>query len=337
LRYFSLFSGIGGFELGFPESWINVGYSEIDKYALAIYKYHFPEEINYGDATKINTNKIPEFDILASGFPCQAFSCAGKRMGFEDTRGTLFFEIARIIKEKRPQTILLENVRGLLSHARGRTFAVILSVLDELRYHVEWEVLNSKNYGVPQNRERVFIVGHSRGLVYGRPQVFPLGRDAKENLPSSQKEVGKDLSFALDSNYWKGPCELTLKKSRRQLIMATKRIYSTMTPYKNTKSQHGRRSKDDNEPMFTLTSDQAHIHGVTIEDEECYSIRRLTPIECERLQGFPDNWTKYGISAAGEKIEISDRQRYKTLGNAVTVNVIKAISEKMEAVLSKSE
>lgn len=178
MKYFSTFSGIAGFELGIekacPEA-VCVGYSEIDKYADAIYKYHFKEVKNYGDITKINEYELPDFDLLVGGFPCQAFSIAGKRRGFEDTRGTLFFDLARILQAKRPRLFIFENVKGLLSHDGGNTFRTIVTTLDELGYDVQWQVLNSKNFGVPQNRERIIIVGNLRGTP--RPEVFPIGLD----------------------------------------------------------------------------------------------------------------------------------------------------------------
>lgn len=158
---------------GFELSAECVGFSEIDKYAVAIYQKHFPTHKNFGDATRIVPEDIPDFDFLCGGFPCQAFSIAGKRGGFEDTRGTLFFEIARIARVKRPKLLLLENVKGLLSHDSGRTFGTILATLSDMGYFCEWQVLNSKDFGVPQNRERVFIVGHLGGGS-GR-KVFPVG------------------------------------------------------------------------------------------------------------------------------------------------------------------
>ena len=173
MKYLSLFSGIGGFELGIQQVYeqnnkikskeqsekvlcstdrstpLCIGYSEIDKYAIQIYEKHFKHK-NYGDITKINPKELPDFDLVVGGFPCQSFSIAGKRLGFNDTRGTLFFDIARIIKEKRPKYLLLENVKGLLSHDNGNTFRTILSTIDELGYDFQWQVLNSKNFGVPQ-------------------------------------------------------------------------------------------------------------------------------------------------------------------------------------------
>ena len=138
-----------------------IGYSEIDKYAIQIYEKHFNHK-NYGSITDINAAELPDFDLICGGFPCQSFSIAGKRRGFDDTRGTLFFDICRIIKKKQPRLILLENVKGLLSHDQGRTFRTIITKIDELGYDCQWQVLNSKNFGVPQNRERVFIIGHLR-------------------------------------------------------------------------------------------------------------------------------------------------------------------------------
>jgi DNA (cytosine-5)-methyltransferase 1 len=181
MKYFSMFSGIGGFEIPLQElGWECVGFSEIDKYAVSIYRNHFPTHNNFGDATKIIPSELPDFDLLCGGFPCQAFSVAGKRQGFDDTRGTLFFDIARILREKRPRLLLLENVKGLLSHDSGRTFKVIITTLAELGYDCQWQVLNAKDFGVPQNRERVFIVGHLRGTT--RPEVFPIGKTSSSNM-----------------------------------------------------------------------------------------------------------------------------------------------------------
>ena len=231
-----------------------IGYSEIDKYAIQVYEKHFKHK-NFGDITKIKEDELPDFDLLVGGFPCQAFSIAGKRKGFEDTRGTLFFDIARILRAKQPRLFLLENVKGLLSHDSGRTFKTIVSTLTELGYDLQWQVLNSKNFGVPQNRERVFIVGHLRGT--SRPKVFPFGENG-------ERDIKKQLS--------------------------------------RKKTNEGNNIEDDkSRGGYSLPR-----------------IRRLTPKECERLQGFPDNWTE----------GVSDTQRYKCLGNAVTVNVIKEIINK---------
>ena len=184
ITYLSLFSGIGGFEVGLENSKHSfkcIGYSEIDKYAKSIYQKNFPNHFDWGDAREIRTEELPDFDLLVGGFPCQAFSYAGLRRGFDDNRGTLFFEIARVLQDKRPQYFLLENVKGLLSHNKGKTFQTILEVLTDLGYTVKWSVLNSKDVGnVPQNRERVFIEGYSRTKCGGEVLSFP--RPCGENI-----------------------------------------------------------------------------------------------------------------------------------------------------------
>ena len=175
MKYFSTFSGVGGFEIAMPKDWECVGNSEIDKYASQVLKYHYPKIKNYGDITKIIASELPDFDLLVGGFPCQSFSIAGKRRGFDEARGTLFFDIARILTDKKPRNFILENVKGLLSHDGGATFTTIIRILSTMGYFVEWQVLNAKNFGVPQNRERVFIVGHLGGQP--RRKVFPIGED----------------------------------------------------------------------------------------------------------------------------------------------------------------
>ena len=317
MKYLSLFSGIGGFELGIDKAYENlqdifqseelefktkdsvklgqrgldtkptkrlgnpicVGYSEIDKYAIQVYEKHFKHK-NYGDITKINARDLPEFDLLVGGFPCQAFSIAGKRRGFDDTRGTLFFDIARILKEKKPRNFILENVKGLLSHDSGNTFKTIITTLAELGYCVEWQVLNAKNFGVPQNRERVFIVGHLGG--FGGRQVFPIresnGLDSKQD-----KELPEQVSNTLRTNYSSG-------FSNETYVGCLDANYA----------------KGDNRP--NNKSNRPRVY------DGC-KIRRLTPKECERLMGFEDGWTE----------GLSDTQRYKTLGNGVVSNVVAEI------------
>ena len=389
MRYFSMFSGIGGFELGIGKKGECIGYSEIDKHAITTYKKHFPTHKNYGDATTIKAEQLPDFDLLCGGFPCQSFSIAGKRMGFKDTRGTLFFDIARIIKVKRPRIVFLENVKGLLNHDEGRTFATILATLDELGYNAEWQVLNSKHYGVPQNRERVFIIGHLRGT--SSRQIFPItkgdGKSCEEltknmsqgyrvystkgvstTLASEAGGIGAktglyQISNSSDREFgFKEICPTLQARDYKE----PKLVRAVLTPNRPEKRQNGRRFKEEGEEMFTLTGQD--IHGVMIPEatkqgyaiaEEGDSInlsipesntrrgrvgkgiaqtidtgmmqhtlqgsriRRLTPTECERLQGFPDNWT------IG-----SDTQRYKQCGNAVTVNVIEAIVSALHTALT---
>ena len=301
-----------------------VGFSEIDKYATSIYKHHYPEHKNYGDATTIDAAELPDFNLLVGGFPCQAFSIAGKRAGFSDTRGTLFFEVARILKAKKPRLFLLENVRGLLSHDKGRTFQTIIGVLSDIGYRdIQWQVLNSKDVGVPQNRERVLITGHLGAR--GGYQVFPL-REGNSGVDEGREQQRYRLvSNAIDSSYYKGA------DGKRQLI----EIGNISDDQVDSRSS---RVYDADGIAVSLASTRGGLGAKTglyeAEFTDLFStqtlIRRLTPIECERLQGFPDNWT-----ATGENGEaISDSQRYKCTGNAVTTNVIEAIMTAILRVLS---
>ena len=176
IRFFDMFAGIGGFRSGLEAigGFECVGYCEIDKYAKQAYEaiYDTGGELYFDDARKIVPEQLPDFDLLVGGFPCQSFSIAGARKGFDDTRGTLFFEIARIAAVKKPKYLFLENVPGLLNHDKGRTFETILRTLDELGYDVCWQVLNSKNFGVPQSRNRVFIIGYNREKCAGEVLSF---------------------------------------------------------------------------------------------------------------------------------------------------------------------
>lgn len=176
IRYFDIFAGIGGFRSGLEKAggFKCVGYCEIDRYAKLAYEtlYDTETEVFYDDARKIKPEELPDFELMCGGFPCQSFSQAGKRLGFADSRGTLFFEIARIAAIKKPKYLLLENVPGLLSHDKGRTFAAILGALDELGYDVAWQMLNSADHYVAQSRKRVFIVGFLRSKCSGKVLSF---------------------------------------------------------------------------------------------------------------------------------------------------------------------
>lgn len=418
MRYFSMFSGIGtgekGIERAFSvrqiqqadgndgicrdaessggngESEIRfahcVGFSEIDRHAEAIYKYHYPDHRNYGDATGIICDGLPDFDFLIGGFPCQSFSIAGKRLGFEDTRGTLFFEIARILRDKRPSHFLLENVAGLLSHDNGNTFRVIVSTLTEMGYDTEWNVINSKDHGVPQNRERVFIVGHIRDRGCG--QVFSVG----DGDGGDSEEIRRERSLR-GRNKTDAGCLTTRginRFGRADLDNLIYPMHQTQIPIIGSTQNHQAWRNDGLSPTLTkamgegggqtpmilasrglprdgrneqqleprhdgltnsltsvekdnlviancLTPDAYLTRGERNRDENGRAvltsmhdrrIRRLTPRECEALQGLPPDYTKFG--RYGDEIkEVSDTQRYKGLGNAFTVNVIEAIITRM--------
>jgi DNA (cytosine-5)-methyltransferase 1 len=365
MKYLSLFSGIGGFELGIGPEHECVGFSEIDKYAVSVYHRHFYTHKNYGDITKIREDELSDFDFLVGGFPCQAFSIAGKRGGFNDTRGTLFFDIARILGAKRPRLFVLENVKGLLSHDGGRTFSTIIATLDELGYDTQWQVLNSKNHGVPQNRERVFIVGHLRGTR--RPEVFPFGesnpttmeqiigggqgnrvydtngvsstiasqaggRGAKTGLyaiggtQAHQKVRDDGISPTLTSAMGMGGGQTPpiIQKSPDYREDGSLRMFDKTSPTI-------RANMGDNHPMVAKTvrsGGRGSPHG-SKQNWDSYNvsggIRRLTPVECMRLQGFPDHWCDFGVDGNA----ISDTQKYKMAGNAVTVNVVRDIMSRL--------
>ncbi len=347
MKYFDTFSGIGGFALGIQKAhpdWECIGFSEIDKYAKQIYLKHLNHK-DYGNIRDIRSEDLPDFDLFCGGFPCQTFSIAGKRQGFKDiTRGTLFFEITRILSDKRPRYLLLENVKGLLTHDSGKTFTTILRVLTDIGYDLQWHVFNSKDYGVPQNRERVYIIGNLRGER--RPEIFSIGNSVEIHNESGEnkKEIYASTLTARQFSSWNGnyikqmnnpihsndrvynpegiaPTLNTMQGGNRQPFIALKTERTVEAKairnesMKNGKDWSPRQGKQlstrDDNLMNTITANWEINQALT----DGQKIRRLTPIECERLQGFPDNWTK----------GISDSQRYKCLGNAVTVNVVEYI------------
>lgn len=366
MKVFSTFTGIGGFEIGITNAFNNrpagaiektnsldnnstndksqhtrqsatfVGYSEIDRYAVSVYKKHFKGVKNYGDITKINAEELPDFDCLVGGFPCQAFSIAGKRHGFEDTRGTLFFDLARILRAKQPRLFVFENVKGLLSHDNGNTFRTIIATIDELGYDCQWQVLNSKDFGVPQNRERIIIVGHLRGTA--RPQVFPIPGANQQSI--SQSAEVRPNTQSVTATYYKGGKGSHIKQLN-QPTHSNDRVYDPegIAPTLNTmqggrrqpkilqdvrgikKSQNGKGFKYGDDAKVSYTVDTLATQGI----DDGQIVRRLTPLECERLQAFPDNWTKYDVNGN----LVSDTQRYKMAGNAVTTNVIQAVFERI--------
>jgi len=372
VRFIELFAGIGGFRLGLEKAgkFECVYANEFDKYAAQIYEKNFGEKPDTRDIREVSSEEIPDHELLTAGFPCQSFSVAGKRGGFADTRGTLFFEIARILRDKRPNYFLLENVKGLLSHESGKTFQTIIGVLTDIGYDLQWEVLNSKGFGVPQNRERVFIIGHLRTLP--RPKVFPIGRTnqkaleyitggginkwlkggknqsrnnsqgqrvyATSGVATTQSAQGggwgaktglytigmsrkhsrmRDGDFCtLDANYYKG----LANQERPAVAVAWSKSHRT------GKSESDRKRKNYGEieerlkigEFNTINTGEGGKSQSTQNFVSCaVGIRRLTPTECARLQGFPDDW--HG--------GVSDARAYKAYGNAVTVNVVEEIGK----------
>ena len=449
MNYLDLFSGIGGFHKGLTDAghefdW--VGFSEIDKYATSVYKKHYGEANELGDIKSIQLRGLPDkIELLTAGFPCQSFSIAGKRRGFNDTRGALFFEIARILRyfKEHKQAIpyfILENVKGLLSSENGQIFITIYGILTDLGYTVECQVLNTRWF-LPQNRERIFIIGCLREL--GRPQVFPIGESdeisTKRISPdgSGRKSSGESFNCLRGCGEMKIPmiqgvnnpsrgyeprkdglaCTIkagesgtknlvqigtigkggeamrvydsdgiartikdgggmgaktglyAIRDREKQIIHTNKSGMST--PHDEAcalrsgashnyqviavkgdlfSRKNPERQNRIGDTMFTLRNTVNHavmiqrphgfnkggekelpsLRGSAMEQNDFLkqntSIRRLTPVECERLQGFPDGWTKYGKD--GELI--SDTQRYKMCGNAVSVPVVKSVGVKLK-------
>ena len=403
-----MFAGIGGFRSGLTnvgDFFVPVGWCEIDRYAQRAYRalYDTGGELFFYDARTIDPYSLPDIDLICGGFPCQSFSLAGKRGGFEDSRGTLFFEIARIAAVKRPAYLFLENVPGLLSHDGGWTFATILGTLSDLGYDVVWQVLNSKDFGVPQSRKRVYIIGFLRDKCAGEilslretnaatlMQVVP-GREGNRiysprgvattlvsnaggfggktglydmSLPikvktkqgyqlaypgdsidlayptmnSRRGRVGEQIAHTVTPNPTQGyfcidmnpPPTLTDEarcitarqnsgishhKGEHSGVFEEVEPRAIMTPERLEVRQQGRRIKEPNEPMFTITVTDKH--GIL----RCGRVRRLTPRECWRLQGFTDDQFDKVIAEG-----IKDGQLYKMAGNAVSVPVITAIGQ----------
>ena len=404
MKFLDLFAGIGGFRLGMESAGHEcIGFCEIDKFARTSYKaiHDTTGEVEMHDITTISDEfirGIGSVDVICGGFPCQAFSIAGKRKGFEDTRGTLFFEIARFASILRPRYLFLENVKGLLNHEGGATFETILRALDELGYDVEWQVLNSKDY-VPQNRERVFIIGHLRGERTRK--VFPFERDDQSVVKLSRQQSSVNTITARYGEATGVGSYIVEGKQQKKIAIPV------LTPDRLEKRQNGRRFKENGEEMFTLTAQDRHgimiagnlpgnheqnsrvyktkgiaptlstmqgggqepkiivkeatakgyaealpgdsvnishpnsntrrgrvgkgIANTLLTGEEQavvtnnFRIRKLTPRECWRLQGFPD----WAFDKAKEVN--SDSQLYKQAGNSVTVPVIADIASRLES------
>ena len=378
MKFLDLFAGIGGFRLGMESAGHEcIGFCEIDKFARASYKaiHNTKGEIELHDITAVSDEfirGIGRVDIICGGFPCQAFSIAGNRRGFEDTRGTLFFEIARFASILRPKYLFLENVKGLLNHENGITFETIISTLDELGYDVEWQVLNSKDFGVPQNRERVFIIGHLRGER--TRNIFPFSGESEQSdhqppkieiigntkNPSGTRKGTRSVVYGsggvvgtLTATDYKEPKQVAIKQfgilqpnfNQCGVVYETDGIAPTIRAYQggglepkirvkeatskgyaevgdsvnlshpNSKTRRGRVGKQVANTLLTGES-----QGVIEPD---FRIRKLTPRECWRLQGFPD----WAFDKAQEVN--SNSQLYKQAGNSVTVNVVAAIAKEL--------
>ncbi len=302
--FIDLFAGIGGIRIPFQELGGKCVFtSEWDKFAQQTYEVNYNDK-PHGDITQINEQDIPQFDILLGGFPCQAFSIAGKKLGFEDTRGTLFFDVARIIKHHKPRAFLLENVKGLLSHNKKQTFKVIYQTLIDLGYHVHYKVLNARDFGLPQNRERIYIVGFLEKVDFEFPE--PL------NIPTKLGDIldnEVDEKYTISDRLWASH-QARKKKNQEKGWGFGYSLFDENSTYTSTIS--ARYYKDGSEILIAQKNKNP---------------RKLTPIEASRLQGFPKDF----------KIPVSDTQAYKQFGNSVAVSVIREIAKEMAISLEISK
>lgn len=374
LTFVDLFAGVGMARMGMEQAGFKCVYTcEFDKHKRKEYKLihgNIPEGCDIRD---VRAADIPRADVWFFGAPCQDFSIAGLRKGLGGERSSLIGEVFRLIEEKaedKPEWLVYENVKGMLSSNNGWDFLSILLAMDELGYDVEWQTLNTKDFGIPQNRERVYTIGHLRKC--GSKQILPITKDSgqidklegKINSTTITARYGNALSngtyivegnerkqtcinqvASLDSdkrfnpNQYRvygtdglSPCLNTMQGGGREPHVLVKSkdhscnqgviVKARLTPDRIEKRQNGRRFKEDGEPMFTLTKQD--IHGVFIQDGEEYVIRKLTPKECMRLQGVPDEYTDRLIQAG-----ISDSQIYKAAGDGLSVPIAKEIGERI--------
>lgn len=305
-----LFAGIGGTRLGFQLTGRtkSVFSSEIDKFAIKTYEANYGDT-PHGDITLINEQDIPNHDILVGGFPCQAFSQAGKKLGFEDTRGTLFFEIARILKEKRPKAFLLENVKNLKGHDKGRTFQTIENTLKELDYAVYHVLFKAKDFGVPQNRERIYIVGFDKKQIANYNDFkFPVPPMVETRLGDILEKSVSD-KYTISDTLWQGHQRRKAEHKKNGNGFGYS-LFNADSPYTSTIS--ARYYKDGSEILI---------------EQDGKNPRKLTPREASRLQGFPESFI----------IPVSDTQAYKQFGNSVAVPVINAIANEIIKVLDSKK
>ena len=305
ITFIDLFSGMGGFRIAFEANKCKCVFSsEIDKYARETYKNNF-NEYPSGDITEILSSDIPDFNILCAGFPCQPFSIAGKRLGFEDTRGTLFFEVARIIKDKKPDAFLLENVKGLSNHDNGKTLKTIIDILNDLGYYTEWKILNAKNYGIPQNRDRWYCVGFNKNSSFYK-------ENKEFNWPNECKlkyNLSKVITNIEDEEYVIS--EICEKNIQINLDKKNVMIDDFSLAYEIRPSRCQCATKLISPCLTAKMGTGGNNIPVVIKQK-----RRLTEEECLKIMGFPN----------GYKIDKSHHS-YKQIGNSVVVPVIQMLAK----------
>lgn len=308
MKFIDLFAGIGGFRYALQDLGCSCVFSsEWDKFCQESYKLNF-NEVPFGDITKIDEKDIPSFDILCAGFPCQPFSVSGKQKGFNDTRGTLFFDIARIVKYHQPKIILLENVKNLRAHNGGATFEVISKTLNEMNYNIYYKVLNAKNYCLPQNRERITIVCIRKDIDTGKfefPQEeknFITISDIKEDDTITEKYIIQRNDIKIDQN----KLDKAIKQGKVNKPVQIGII---------GKGGQGNRIYHENGIGITLAASSGGAASKTGAYYINGKVRKLSPREAARLQGFPENFI----------IINNENQALKQFGNSVPINLLKAV------------
>lgn len=314
MKIIDLFSGIGGFSLGFQRAGYQFTehyFSEIDKHAIANYKHNFPYAINLGDITTIRPTDLTGIDIITFGSPCQDFSLAGRRKGLTGSKSSLIQHAIALIAQLRPSIFVWENVKGAFSSNAGADFWAILQALAHIgSYRLEWQLLNT-SWILPQNRERIYLIGHLGGKSI--PGVFPIGKDDKLLEGKTRKENRKRTSIKTS---------LARTITARYSKMGSNDTY--IVPKVAATLTGGGHSGGLHSDMTVIRHKRGRNKGV----------RRLTEIECERLQGFPDNWTQYG-DYNGRIRRISKTQRYKLIGNAVTVDIVELIAKRLKFIVDE--
>lgn len=317
LKAIDLFAGLGGIRLGFHSAGFTTVYAnDFDKYACETYNLNFKTtKLHLEDITKVETKDIPEFDFLLGGFPCQAFSIAGYRHGFKDVkgRGNLFFDIARILDDKKPLGFLLENVKNLKGHDGGNTFKVISETLDKLGYDIKSQVMNTMEYGnIPQNRERIYIVGFKKESGIMKHFEFP----EKIELKKTIKDLLEDPKNIDDKYYYTGK---PLYEKIKDYPFEEGKVYQW-------RRQYVRENKKGVSPTLTANMGMGGHNVPLVKDAR--GIRKLTPRECARIQGYPDS---YSFPAQ------TDSHLYKQIGNSVSVPVLERLAQQMRLAINVSD
>ena len=366
MRYFSAFTGVGGFDLGVPREWQCVGMSEIDKYANMVLRYRFKDVKNYGNIEKIKYDELPDFEVLIGGSPCQDVSVAGKREGLAGSRSRLFYSYVEILKVKQPDYFIFENVKGLLSSNGGWDFAEVTNQFSEAGYDIQWQVLDAVDFGIPQHRERILILGNLRER--STRKVFFEQKNKNQNtkiqgqqsntIRSLYRQNGSNGSYVIESKfneeietlyphttqsyriYGVNGISPTLRRKTVKIgIKDTQEPKEIETLHYHTSQAYRVYGMNGVSPTLQRKTGGYNVVKIGIKDTEKSSkqsddtinnmnVRYLTPLECERLMGWEDNWTKYGINEKGEMVELSDNCRYNLIGNGVVPQIVREIIKK---------